>query len=147
MVDPEIAARPGEVRAGDVLTIGGSGFSPNGAVVIEISGMATLEVEPTTADADGVVAVNVDVPVDQATGRYQVRALDQESDTPSRWVNFSVTGPADDHGNDAENATDVGNGGSFGGTSTRGDNDTFSLRINRNGEWTTPKAPPTRTAP
>ncbi|MEE2835967.1 MAG: hypothetical protein VYB65_08130 [Myxococcota bacterium] len=137
VVDPEIAARPGEVRAGDVLTIGGSGFSPNGAVMIEISGMATLEVEPTTADADGVVAVNVDVPVDQATGRYQVRALDQESDTPSRWVNFSVTeAPADDHGNDAESATDVGNGGSFGGTLTRGDNDTFSLRINRNGEWT-----------
>ena len=137
VVDPEIAARPGEVRAGDVLTIGGSGFSPNGAVVIEISGMATLEVEPTTADADGVVAVNVDIPLDQATGRYQVRALDQESDTPSRWVNFSVTeAPADDHGNDAENATDVGNGGSFGGTLTRGDNDTFSLRINRNGEWT-----------
>ena len=45
----DLRSQPWGRRVGDVLTIGGSGFSPNGAVVIEISGMATLEVEPTTA--------------------------------------------------------------------------------------------------
>ena len=136
VIDPQIAARPGEVRAGGVLTIGGSGFSPNGAVSIEVSGMADLTIEPTTADADGIVAVNIDIAIDQAVGRYQVRAMDEDSDTPSRWVNFSViAAPADDHGNDIDNATDVGNGGSFGGVLTRGDVDSFSLRVNRIGEW------------
>ena len=135
-IDPQIAARPGEVRAGSVLTIGGSGFTPDGAVTIEINGMAELAVDPTTADEDGIVAVNLDIATDQAAGRYQVRAIDGASNTPSRWVNFSVTeAPADDHGNDAETATDAGNGGSFGGTLEAGDNDTFSLRINRNGQW------------
>lgn len=82
-VDPTIYTNPRSGPAGTVLTIGGSGFTPQGEVelsMIPADGGDAISFDPVTADSSGNLAdEEVSVPDSATNGVYQIVAVDVRS--------------------------------------------------------------------
>jgi hypothetical protein len=132
-IAPRIALAPAIVTAGQSLQVTGEQFTVSSRVTFEVSGPEHLTVPASDTDADGNVAIMVEVPEAQVGGRYELRAVDVATGLDSVWVSFTVNAveviPANE-------AVDAGNGGNFEGNfAAPGSPDRYRFTANRTGLW------------
>lgn len=81
---------PTEVRAGESVTVGGSGCTPEGPVQLDLYNPSRLEPAVITAGPDGSFRQIVNIPSDSKVGRARIRATCLTPDSEERVMQATI---------------------------------------------------------